>query len=132
MNDFSEAVNAQGKRVLRTNRKAEGATFGDYVSLCNEHAHLIDAEVIYREVWGQAKRLCEKAQADPIGIEMIIRLMRCNDKICKEEKLPYLDMGDDIPVMTIGWKIHLTDEEVARLTKEDIASIAGGIFAEGE
>lgn len=130
MTDYTIGTNEQGKKVLYTHHKADGENFGDYVEV-PEGSSFEYAEHVYRNVWKTAKAFCEKAGAGLHRIQMIVKLMRCDNKIRKEEGLPYWDVTSP-PVMTIGWTLYLTNEEKARLSKEEIASFAGGIFVEEE
>lgn len=130
MTDYTIGTNEQGETVLYTHHKTDGENFGDYVEV-PEGSSFEYAEHVYRNVWKTAKAFCEKAGADINRIRMIVTLMRTDNNIRKEEGLPYLDVTSP-PVMTIGWTLYLTNAEKARLTKEDIASIAGGIFVKEE
>lgn len=131
MTDYTIGTNEQGKTVLYTNHKTDGENYGDYVEV-PEGSSIEYAEHVYCNVWKSAKAFCEKAGAGLHRIRMIVNLHRCDHKIRKEEGLPHADIGLPFPVMTIGWTLYLTNEEKARLSKEDIASIAGGIFVEEE
>lgn len=117
--------------AIITRNALEGADYGDYVEVPND-ATLEQIEKAWETVWQMGKYFCEKAGADPMRVQMVVKLLRCEMRREKECGYPYREVTDDTPIMTVGWKVHLTDEENARLAKETIASIAGGIFAEGE
>lgn len=117
--------------AIITHHEVKGADYGDYVKVPND-ATLEQIEKTWETVWQMGKSICEKAGADPIRVQMVVKLTRCEMRKEKECGYPYREVTDDTPIMTVGWKVHLTDEENARLDKETIASIAGGIFAEGE
>lgn len=117
--------------AIISHHKVEGEDYGDYCKVPID-ATQEQAEQVYWNVWRQAKAFCEKAGADPIRVQMVIKLVRCEMKREKDCGYPYREPTVDTPIMTIGWKVHLTDEENARLSKEDIASIAGGAFVKEE
>lgn len=131
MSDYIIGTNEDGKKVIYTNHKTPGRNYGDYV-VVPDGASMEYAEQVYRNVWKTAKAFCEKAGAGLHRIQMIVKLFRVECEIHQAEGITIGAMEGAKPVMTIGWTLYLTDEENARLRKEDIASIAGGIFVEEE
>lgn len=131
MDNYTIEINEKGNKLIRTNHKASGMNYGDYVGV-PDGASMEYAEQVYRNVWKTAKAFCEKAGAGLHRIQMIVKLFRVECEIHQAEGIAIGALEGKKPVMTIGWTLYLTDEENARLSKEDIASIAGGIFAEEE
>lgn len=95
-------------------KEANGKYLGDY-AVISKDTELTDAEHLYRLVWEPAKNFCEVFGISPTRVQMIVKLMRCEKE--KNESLGiHFGVPDDADViMTIGWKIWITNEEISGL-----------------
>lgn len=116
---------------IRLNGEKDFHAYGEYAEVPVD-ATQEQIEQLYWNVWRQAKAFCKKAGADPIKVQMIVQLLRCEAARKRDCGYAYESLPSNAPIMTIGWKVVLTSGEKAKLSKEDIACLAGGAFVEEE
>lgn len=89
-----------------------------------------EAEDVYRTLWGRGFEVCKAAGVSPTRIRMIVKLMRaeaetsyidvyCFDSVGQSELKGWQkrDKPETPPseALSIGWKVHLSEEEEDRV-----------------
>ena len=95
-------------------KETNGRYFGDYSTIC-KNTDLTESEHLYRQVWAQAKRFCESAGISPTRVRMIVKLLRCEREKDESLGIHCEEATDGEIIMTIGWKVWLTNEEISKM-----------------
>ena len=100
--------------------------YGNFESI-DIGADIKAAEAAYERMYWQAKEFCKRAGADIRYVEMIVKFARADMRHGMEKNFGAIP-SVNTPIMTVGWKIHLDEEQNAKLKDEDVKELCEEIF----